>query len=49
MLVMDTVPVAQLFAWKAWLTENNEWCPADRATTGYIRQEIKKLMNGAHE
>ena len=40
------LPIIQAHAYAAWSTENNPWCPVERATDAYIAQEAAKLVPG---
>jgi hypothetical protein len=41
--VADGWPAAQCWAYKAWLTENDAWMLSERASDGYLAQEIERL------
>jgi hypothetical protein len=43
--VMDELPMCQGFALIAWIVESNEWVRLERATPGYIAQEVNKVLN----
>lgn len=42
--VADHWPLAQVFAFHAWASENNGLVEVERKGDGYIAQEIKKRM-----
>ena len=38
--VMDELPLARAFAYRAWAVESQPWAKVERASDGYISQEI---------
>ena len=41
--VLDELPLAEAFAYRAWATESNPWASVRRASDGYIAQERHRL------
>ena len=37
-------PLGRAYALRAWAAEHNEFASLDRATDGYIAQEIQRLL-----
>lgn len=39
----DEIPLGKMFAYQAWCMENDAWMPMERASDGYIAQEIERV------
>lgn len=38
--ILDDLPLARAFAYRAWAIESQPWAKVERASDGYIAQEL---------
>ena len=43
--VIDELPLPRAFAYRAWAIESQPWAKVERASDGYIAQEIDRRKN----
>ena len=39
MVVSDEWPLAECWAYSAWIAENDPWCPMELVSDGYVAQQ----------